>query len=59
MILDAFQLTGKVAVVTGSRTGLGEGMALGLAEAGADLSKIGVIGRSSRGRSAISARSIS
>lgn len=37
MILDAFQLTGKVAVVTGSRTGLGQGMALGLAEAGADI----------------------
>ena len=37
MILDAFQLTGKVAVVTGARTGLGQGMALGLAEAGADI----------------------
>ena len=37
MILDAFKLTGKVAIVTGSRTGLGQGMALGLAEAGADI----------------------
>jgi 2-deoxy-D-gluconate 3-dehydrogenase len=37
MILDAFRLTGKVAVVTGARTGLGQGMALGLAEAGADI----------------------
>ncbi|HOO90839.1 MAG TPA: 2-dehydro-3-deoxy-D-gluconate 5-dehydrogenase KduD [Syntrophales bacterium] len=37
MILDAFQLTGKVAIVTGSRGGLGQGMALGLAEAGADI----------------------
>jgi 2-deoxy-D-gluconate 3-dehydrogenase len=37
MILDAFQLTGKVAIVTGARTGLGQGMALGLAEAGADI----------------------
>jgi 2-deoxy-D-gluconate 3-dehydrogenase len=37
MILNAFQLTGKVAIVTGSRTGLGQGMALGLAEAGADI----------------------
>ena len=37
MILDAFNLTGKVAIVTGARTGLGQGMALGLAEAGADI----------------------
>jgi 2-deoxy-D-gluconate 3-dehydrogenase len=37
MILDAFRLTGKVAIVTGSRTGLGQGMALGLAEVGADI----------------------
>jgi 2-deoxy-D-gluconate 3-dehydrogenase len=37
MILNAFNLTGKVAIVTGSRTGLGQGMASGLAEAGADI----------------------
>ena len=37
MILNAFNLTGKVAIVTGSRTGLGQGMAYGLAEAGADI----------------------
>ncbi len=37
MILDAFRLTEKVAIVTGARTGLGQGMALGLAEAGADI----------------------
>ena len=37
MILDAFKLTGKVAIITGCRTGLGQGMALGLAEAGADI----------------------
>jgi len=37
MILNAFNLTGKVAIVTGARTGLGQGMALGLAEAGADI----------------------
>ncbi|EPJ6163969.1 2-dehydro-3-deoxy-D-gluconate 5-dehydrogenase KduD [Klebsiella pneumoniae] len=33
MILDAFSLQGKVAVVSGCDTGLGQGMALGLAEA--------------------------
>ncbi|NLW24680.1 MAG: 2-dehydro-3-deoxy-D-gluconate 5-dehydrogenase KduD [Clostridia bacterium] len=37
MILDSFNLSGKVAIVTGARTGLGQGMAVGLAEAGADL----------------------
>lgn len=37
MILGKFDLSGKVAIVTGARTGLGQGMAVGLAEAGADL----------------------
>ncbi len=37
MILDKFHLDGKIAVVTGSRRGLGRGIALGLAEAGADI----------------------
>jgi len=37
MILNAFTLKGKVAIVTGARTGLGQGMAFGLAEAGADI----------------------
>ncbi|MDC7225399.1 MAG: 2-dehydro-3-deoxy-D-gluconate 5-dehydrogenase KduD [Spirochaetales bacterium] len=35
MILDKFSLEGKVAIVTGSNTGLGQGISLGLAEAGA------------------------
>jgi len=37
MILDNFNLKGKVAIVTGASTGLGQGMATGLAEAGADV----------------------
>jgi 2-dehydro-3-deoxy-D-gluconate 5-dehydrogenase len=37
MILDMFKLDGKVAIVTGASRGLGEGMAIGLAEAGADV----------------------
>jgi 2-deoxy-D-gluconate 3-dehydrogenase len=37
MILNAFNLSGKVAIVTGCDTGLGQGMALGLAEAGCDI----------------------
>lgn len=36
-ILDLFNLKGKVAIVTGASSGLGQGMALGLAEAGADI----------------------
>mgnify|MGYP000866514502 CR=1 FL=1 len=37
MILDLFRLDGKKAIVTGVSTGLGWGMALGLAQAGADI----------------------
>lgn len=37
MVLDTFGLTGKVAIVTGCDTGLGQGMALALAEAGCDV----------------------
>ena len=37
MILDRFSLKGKNALVTGSRTGLGAGIALGLAQAGANV----------------------
>ncbi len=36
-ILDKFDLTGKTALVTGCKRGLGKSMALGLAEAGADI----------------------
>ncbi|PDO88063.1 2-dehydro-3-deoxy-D-gluconate 5-dehydrogenase KduD [Kosakonia pseudosacchari] len=41
MILEAFKLTGKVAIVTGCDTGLGQGMTLGLAEAGCDIVGVG------------------
>ncbi len=37
MIANTFNLTGKVAIVTGCNTGLGQGMALGLAQAGCDI----------------------
>lgn len=37
MILDKFKLDGKVALVTGSSSGLGQAMAIALAEAGADV----------------------
>ena len=35
--MSPFDLTGKLAVVTGARRGIGRAMALGLAEAGADI----------------------
>lgn len=37
MILDLFKLDGKVALVTGASRGLGQAMAWGLAQAGADI----------------------
>lgn len=42
MILEQFNLAGKVAIVTGAAVGLGRGMALGLAEAGADIVAVGI-----------------
>lgn len=44
MILDLFSLTGKTAVITGANTGLGQGICVALAEAGASV--IGVARRS-------------
>jgi len=37
MILEKFNLSGKVAMVTGASRGIGQAMAVGLAEAGADV----------------------
>jgi len=40
MILEKFRIDGKVAVVTGGTKGLGKAIALGLAEAGADIATV-------------------
>jgi len=40
MILDKFKLDGKVAMVTGTSRGLGQGMAIALAEAGANIALV-------------------
>jgi 2-deoxy-D-gluconate 3-dehydrogenase len=42
MILEKFQLEGRVAIVTGCNTGLGQGMARALAQAGADIVGVNV-----------------
>ncbi len=39
--LSSFDLTGKVAIVTGANTGLGQGIAVALAKAGADVVAVG------------------
>jgi len=43
MILDKFKLDGKVAIVTGSARGLGQAMAVGIAEAGADIALVDIL----------------
>jgi 2-deoxy-D-gluconate 3-dehydrogenase len=42
-ILDKFKLDGKVAIVTGAARGLGQAIAVGLAEAGADIAAVDIL----------------
>ena len=52
MILDLFRLDGQVALVTGGDKGLGQGMAIALAQAGAD---IVIVSRSGHGDATVAA----
>lgn len=54
-ILDAFSLAGKVALVTGASRGLGQGLALALAQAGAD---VVMVDRSSADDTAVLVRTL-
>src|SRR5438132_7338933 len=52
MALDLFRLDGQVALITGGDKGLGQGMAIALAQAGAD---IAIVSRSGHGDATLAA----
>lgn len=53
MSTNPFDLTGRAAIVTGANTGIGQGLAIALAEAGAD---VALVGRSSADETAACVR---
>jgi 2-dehydro-3-deoxy-D-gluconate 5-dehydrogenase len=55
MILEQFNLAGRIAMVTGASRGLGQAMALGLAEAGADIACVSRAGNDQQTRERVEA----
>ncbi len=55
MILSQFKLDGRVAIVTGATTGIGQAMSVALAEAGADIAGVGSSGKFDETREAVEA----
>lgn len=55
MILDQFNLQGRIAIVTGASRGLGQAMAIGLAEAGADIACVSKGGNDQKTRERVEA----
>ena len=53
MLLDLFKLDGRIAVVTGGNRGLGRAMAIGLAEAGADIACVSRSGDDADAKAAV------
>lgn len=56
--LDFFRLTGKVAIVTGGNSGLGQGFALSLAKAGADIFVVSIADDADETRQLIEAEGV-
>ncbi len=53
MILDQFRLDGKVALVTGATAGLGQGISVALAQAGADIACVDIADRFAETQAAV------